>query len=119
DLTEREADLVVERLKSMPIVKPSKPKQATAQQPQQQEQDPAARRAHMLALFGQLGITDREDVLRDISIITGTDVNAAAPPSPQQMQDAIDVLEAAGGDLATYDAMVSQIQQARAETATS
>ncbi len=113
DLTEREADLVMERLKSMPVVNPTKPKKAA----QQQEQDPAKLRAHLLNLFGQLGITDREDVLRDISIITGENVDTTAPPTPQQMQDAIDVLEAAGGDVATYDAMITQIQQARAEQA--
>lgn len=116
DLTEREADLVVERLKSMPVINPGKSKQAPAQQPQQ-EQDPAALRSRMLALFGQLGITDRDDVMRDISIITGSNINAATPPSARQIQEAIDVLEAAGGDIATYDAMITQIQQARAEQA--
>ncbi|PRX66157.1 hypothetical protein B0I32_106293 [Nonomuraea fuscirosea] len=114
DLTESEADQVMKRLKSMPIVNPTKPKQATAQQ----EQDPAKLRTHLLNLFGQLSITDREDVLRDISIITGENVDTTAPPTLQQMQDAIDVLEAASGDVATYDAMITQIQQARAEQAT-
>ncbi|GAA1768375.1 hypothetical protein [Nonomuraea bangladeshensis] len=116
DLTESEADLVMARLKAMPVTHPSKPKQADAPQPQQQ--DPAARRTHLLALFGALGIKDREDILRDISIITGSNVTAAAPPTPQQIQDAIDVLEAAGGDIATYDAMIAQIQGARAEQPT-
>ncbi|MEQ4724736.1 hypothetical protein [Nonomuraea sp. B19D2] len=113
DLTESEADLVMARLKTMPITNPSKPKQATAQQAQQQ--DPAARRAHMLNLFGQLGIQDRDEVLRDISIITGANVDTSAPPTPQQVQDAIDVLEAASGDFDTYDATLAQIQEARAE----
>lgn len=112
DLTESEADTVMERLKSMPIT--SEPKQATAQQPQQQ--DPAARRTHMLNLFGAFGITG-EDMLRDISIITGVNVTMAAPPTPQQIEDTIDVLESAGGDTATYDAMIAQIQEARAQQA--
>ncbi|MFG1709181.1 hypothetical protein ACFLIM_38920 [Nonomuraea sp. M3C6] len=116
DLTESEADLVMKRLKSMPITHPSKPKQAAAQQPQQQ--DPAARRTHMLNLFGQLGIQDRDEVMRDISIITGANVDMSAPPTPQQVQDAIDVLEAASGDFDTYDAMLAQIQEARAPQAT-
>ncbi|QFY09596.1 hypothetical protein GBF35_25710 [Nonomuraea phyllanthi] len=117
DLTESEADLVMARLKSMPITHPTKPKQATRQQAADQ-QDPAARRAYMLNLFGQLGIKDREDVLRDISIITGSNVDTAAPPTPQQVQDSIDVLESASGDVATYDAMIAQIQEARAQQAT-
>ncbi|MEV0617616.1 hypothetical protein AB0I81_30145 [Nonomuraea sp. NPDC050404] len=114
DLTDSEADLVMARLKSMPITNPGKPKQA-AQQPRQQ--DPAERRAHMLNLFGQLGIKDRDEVMRDISAITGANVDMSAPPTPQQMQDAIDVLEAASGNFDTYDAMLAQIQEARAEQA--
>ncbi|MEV4749014.1 hypothetical protein AB0K21_21770 [Streptosporangium sp. NPDC049248] len=112
DLTEREADQVMAALKAMPITHPAKPKKP-AQQVEQQ--DPAERRVHMLNLFGQLGIADREEVLRDISIITGDTLTAAAPPTPEQVQAAIDVLESAGGDVATYDAMVSAIQEARAE----
>ncbi|MEV0149729.1 MULTISPECIES: hypothetical protein [unclassified Nonomuraea] len=111
DLTESEADTVMAHLNGMPITNPGKPKQAAAQQ-----QDPAARRTHMLNLFGVFGITG-EDMLRDISIITGVNVTMAAPPTPQQIEDTIDVLESAGGDTATYDAMIAQIQEARAQQA--
>ncbi|GGO63064.1 recombination directionality factor [Nonomuraea cavernae] len=115
DLTESEADTVMARLKSMPITNPGKPKQATAEQPQQQ--DPAERRTHMLHLFGQLGITG-DDMLRDISIIAGTTVTMAAPPTPEQINDAIDVLESATGDPDAYDTIIGQIQEARAQQAT-
>ncbi|WP_433235376.1 hypothetical protein ACQPYK_25235 [Streptosporangium sp. CA-135522] len=112
ELTEREADDVMAILRAMPVTHPANPRKATQQA---RQQDPAERRNHMLTLFGQLGIVDREDVLRDISIITGDALTEAAPPTPEQVEAAIDVLEASGGDVATYDAMVSQIQEAHAE----
>lgn len=113
ELTEREADKVMAALKDMPITHPAK--QTKAAQQAQQQQDPAVLRSHMLALFYGIGITGVEDVLRDISIITGDTLTTAAPPTPAQTQAAIDVLESSGGDVGTYDAMVSQIQEARAE----
>ncbi|MFF0770930.1 hypothetical protein ACFYUK_18740 [Nonomuraea wenchangensis] len=120
DLTESEADLVMARLKAMPVTHPSKPKQATAQQKADQQdaqKDLAQRRADMVNLFGALGISG-DEMLRDISVIVGATVTMASPPTSQQIDDVIDVLQAAKGDVATYDAMIAQIQEARAEQAT-
>ncbi|MEU1883498.1 hypothetical protein ABZ470_39845 [Streptosporangium sp. NPDC020072] len=66
----------------------------------------------MFAAFGKLGITDRDERLRDCSIVLDRTVHTSNDLKADDASKILDVLNEANGDLAVYEELLNSIAQA-------